>query len=97
MKIYQGLGKNKKEKLRIYHSIFANNNRPMRDQFFKEEVITSFWHDVIPLMTMELCFANKKGEISEVNDKLIPSFKEITAIMRDTYRLPMPEWWVRIF
>lgn len=97
MQIYQGLGRNRREKLKLYHTIFANNNKGMRDQFFREEVVQSFWHAVYPLIDLKLCFANKKGVMSPVNPKLIPSFKEITLIMRDEYRLPMPEWWTAMF
>jgi hypothetical protein len=76
LKIYNGLGKNKKEKLVLYHSIFANNSKVTREKFFKLEVVKGFWHAVLPFMTKELCFANKNGVV-RVNPSLVSTFREI--------------------
>jgi hypothetical protein len=93
LKVYNALGKDKKKLLMTYHTIFSNNNKKMRDQFFNNSVILAFWKEVLPFITFDLCFGKTVGP----NENLIPSFIEITRIIQEDYKLPMPAWWVAMF
>ena len=77
LRIFQGLGKNpeaRREKLRVYHTIFSNNNKALRDRFFRDEVIKSIWPYVLPFITYELCFTDKDGVVGGPNADTVPSF-----------------------
>lgn len=84
-KLYKLLGDNG---IHLFKSqITENNNEDSRDSFFRSNIVQLLWSHVLPYMTYEECFP--KGP----NAKILPTYKEITRIMRDVYNLDMPRWW----
>ena len=67
--------------------ITENNNEDSRDAFFKSKIVQVMWQAVLPYMTEEECFPNGP------NENIMPTYKEITRIMRERYHLEMPAWW----
>jgi len=51
LKVYNGLGENKRELLACYYTVFSNNNKPKMDQFFNNSVIRAFWSAILPFIT----------------------------------------------
>lgn len=97
--VYHGLGndtRTKEQKLVIYHTIFSNNNKQMRDAFFRDDLIRAFYPHVLPQIIYESCFF-KYGKEEGPNATLVPSFREVTRIIIEDYKLPMPAWWAAMF
>lgn len=95
LEVFHGLGKTEAaciKKLDIFHSIFANNNRKQRESLFHDDhLIRELWPHMMQQLTFDLCFPKlPKLEV-------VRSFQEVTKIMEDEYKLPLPAWWVLEF
>lgn len=55
LRIYRGFF-NREEKLKIYHTIFENNNKHLREKFFSDDLVRSLWAAALPHMTMKLFY-----------------------------------------
>lgn len=77
-----------------YKCIFDNNNKLLVTDFFQDSIIKKLWLQVIrPNMTFKLCFE----KTDKPNPDIDLTYREITRIMRDDFKLEMPEWWVATF
>jgi hypothetical protein len=77
------------EGMAIYKTaITDNNNEELRDKFFLTPIVAKIWKKIAINMTLKEYFDNK-----EPNLKILPSYFEVTRVMRRRYRLEMsPEW-----
>jgi hypothetical protein len=77
-----------------YKCIFDNNNKKLVTEFFQDNFIRKLWDQVIrPNMSYELCFE----KTDKPNPDIELTYREITRLMRDDFRLEMPAWWVARF
>ena len=77
-----------------YKRIFDNNNKQLVTDFFQDALIKKLWRDVImPNLTFDLCFE----KVDKPNPDIDLTYREITRIMRDDFKLEMPRWWVSRF
>lgn len=84
----------KNEGVKRYKCIFDNNNKTMVTEFFQDEYIKMLWEPVIlPNMTFELCFE----KTDRPNHDIELTYREISRIMRDDFKLEMPKWWTDSF
>jgi hypothetical protein len=94
--IYNGLGRTKilrEERLFRYHGIFENNNQKDREDFFKDPLIRKLWEVALPFMTKEVFF--KKDAVMMENE--FTTFCWVTTVIMEHFKLPLPEWWQRMF
>lgn len=62
--------------------------------FFQDELINRLWDNVIrPNLSYKQCFEKSEGPNADIE----LTYREITRIMRDDFKLEMPEWWVARF
>lgn len=77
-----------------YKCIFDNNNKKLVTEFFQDPMIRRLWNNVIRSnMSYHLCFEKTDSP----NPDIELTYREITRIMRDDFKLEMPEWWVARF
>jgi len=77
-----------------YKCIFDNNNKQLVTEFFQDSFIRRLWDQVIkPNMSYKLCFE----KTDRPNPDIQLTYREITRIMREDFRLEMPDWWVARF
>lgn len=77
-----------------YKCIFDNNNKKLVTEFFQDQLIKKLWANVIqPNMSYQLCFE----KTDRPNPDIELTYREITRIMRDDFKLDMPDWWVARF
>jgi len=89
--IYLALGD---EGMIRYKCIFDNNNKQLVTEFFQDAFIRRLWDSVIrPNMSYKLCFE----KTDRPNPDIELTYREITRIMRDDFKLEMPEWWIALF
>ena len=71
-------------------TITTNNTDSRRKELFNTPIIKEIWRKLVPKMQLSDFFI-------ETNQKLIPTYSEITMIMRDRYGLEMCTEWTRAF
>lgn len=83
----------KNQGMRVFKtSITTNNNEGLRDQLFEEPIIQKLWKKLVPKMTLNDIF----GDVGP-NDRISPTYSEISKIMQNRYGLPMCKEWLRDF
>ena len=62
-------------------AITANNNENLRDKFFNTKIIQSIWKKLVPKMKLKDFFKE------EANERISPTYSEISGIMDKRYKL----------
>ena len=82
------------EGVKRFKCIFDNNNKQMVTDFFQADFIKRLWEPVIrPNITYKLCFE----KTDRPNPDIDLTYREISRIMKEDFKLEMPEWWTARF
>jgi hypothetical protein len=79
--------------MKIFKGIFDNNSKDLVTTFFKHQAIRKIWHPYIfQHLTEDICFKNCVPK-----DEIMITYREISRIMTEKFKLSMPQWWLDKF
>ena len=80
--------------MKVYKEcLTTNNNESLRDEFFRTPIIKHVWQKLAPEMTLKDFFGTANG----FNEKITPTYSEISKSMMSRYKLKMSKEWLKAF
>lgn len=82
----------KESGMELFKLIFDNNSKDLVKKFFNDSLIRRIWPHILKYLIPDLCFPN-----GDANMEIEMTFREMTRLILEEFKLEMPEWWLKMF
>lgn len=82
----------KDDGMELFKLIFDNNSKALVKRFFEHPLVRKLWPKILLNLSPDICFG-----ANGPNMEIEMTFREMTRIIQKEFKLPMPEWWNKLF